>query len=86
MLYDQVLQAVWYVTLLSAVPLGLGMLVGFVCGVLQAATQIQEQTLTFVPKLVVIGAALYFGGPPLAGSFVEFCSSIFRDLPHAGLG
>jgi flagellar biosynthetic protein FliQ len=46
-------QAVWIILLVSLPILGAGLIVGLVISILQAATQIQEQTLTFVPKLIV---------------------------------
>lgn len=46
-------QAVWLILLISLPILGAGLIVGLAISILQAATQIQEQTLTFVPKLIV---------------------------------
>jgi len=48
------------VLLLSAPPLIASMVVGFVVGLFQAATQIQDQTLSFVPKILAIATALFF--------------------------
>ncbi|MCL6639502.1 MAG: flagellar biosynthetic protein FliQ, partial [Firmicutes bacterium] len=47
-------ESLFLVLLLSAPVLGAAMVVGLVIGILQAATQIQEQTLTFVPKIIVV--------------------------------
>jgi len=46
-------QTVWLILLISLPVLGAGLVVGLVISIFQAATQIQEQTLTFVPKLIV---------------------------------
>lgn len=48
---------------LSFLPLAVSMLVGFIFAVLQAATQIQEQTLSFVPKILSVAAVLYITAP-----------------------
>ncbi|MGL5978937.1 MAG: flagellar biosynthesis protein FliQ [Erysipelotrichaceae bacterium] len=47
-------------------------LIGLVIAIFQAATQIHEQTLTFVPKLIVIGLILLFGGSWMMTTMVEF--------------
>lgn len=56
-------------------------LVGLVIAVLQAVTSIQEQTLTFVPKIfAVLGAALLLG-PWLGGSMLDFTRRLFEQIP-----
>ncbi len=56
-------------------------LVGLVISVLQAVTSIQEQTLTFVPKIfAVLGAALLLG-PWLGGSMLDFTRRLFEQIP-----
>ena len=68
--------------LLMAGPLLLvSVLVGLVISVLQAITSIQEQTLTFVPKIfAVLGAALLLG-PWLGGSMLDFTRRLFESIP-----
>ena len=68
--------------LLVAGPLLLvSVLVGLVISVLQAITSIQEQTLTFVPKIfAVLGAALLLG-PWLGGSMLDFTRRLFESIP-----
>ena len=68
--------------LLMAGPLLLtSVLVGLVISVLQATTSVQEQTLTFVPKiLAVLGAALLLG-PWLGGSMADFTRRLFESIP-----
>lgn len=53
------------------------MAVGLVISILQAATQINEATLTFVPKLVVVAAILLLAGPAMLQQLVEFTRYIF---------
>ena len=53
------------------------MVVGIIISVLQAATQIHEQTLTFVPKLLVIGIILVFTGSNMLQSLQDFTKDVF---------
>ena len=69
------------VLLLSAPPLIASMVVGFVVGLFQAATQIQDQTLAFVPKLVVVVVVLIALGPLLGAQLLRFTQAIFAALP-----
>jgi flagellar biosynthetic protein FliQ len=55
MVVDLGRQALWMTMLVSAPMLAVGLLVGLVVGVFQAATSINEQTLSFIPKLLAIG-------------------------------
>ena len=58
-------------------PLLLGsMAIGLVIAILQAATQIQEQTMTFVPKLLLIGLILMIAGPWMLQQLVDFFNLI----------
>ena len=70
------------VLLLSAPPLIASMVTGFVVGLLQAATQIQDQTLAFVPKLVVVMIVLVAMGPVLGSSLVRFSQALFLAIPQ----
>jgi flagellar biosynthetic protein FliQ len=82
---DLVLRAVreglLLVLLLSGPPLVASMVVGFVVSLLQAATQIQDQTLAFVPKLVVVMIVLAAMGPILGASLVRFSQALFLAIP-----
>ncbi|WP_109708815.1 flagellar biosynthetic protein FliQ [Faecalicatena contorta] len=71
-----------YQLFVMAVKLGgpiliISMVVGIVISILQAATQIHEQTLTFVPKLIVIGVLLVVMGDSMLKSLQEFTQQIF---------
>ncbi len=55
----------------------ISMLVGVVIAILQAATQVHEQTLTFVPKLIVIGLLLVFTGGSMLQALQDFTTRIF---------
>ena len=67
--------------LVSAPPLLASLLVGFIVGIVQAATQIQDQTLAFVPKLVVVVATLLALGPVLGTQLVRFAQALFLAFP-----
>jgi len=56
---------------------GAAMAVGLVVSIFQAATQINESTLTFVPKLIVVGAILAIFGPGMLAGLVDFTRQMF---------
>jgi len=67
--------------LLLTVPiLGVSLLVGLIISIFQAVTSIQEQTLTFVPKIVITGLALIFFSPWMLRIMYSFSESIFGHL------
>jgi flagellar biosynthetic protein FliQ len=68
------------VLLVSAPLLGIGLVVGLIISVFQATTQIQEQTLSFVPKIVAIFLAMVVFGPWMLHILVEFTGRIFGQL------
>ncbi|MFC7372185.1 flagellar biosynthesis protein FliQ [Fictibacillus iocasae] len=72
-----------YVTLLVCGPLlALALIVGLVVSIFQATTQIQEQTLAFVPKIVAVLVGLIFFGPWMLSQILAFTSGIFNNLHH----
>lgn len=60
--------------------LGVGMLVGLIVSVFQATTQIQEQTLTFIPKILAIFLTLIICGPWMLRVLVDFTTELFSYL------
>jgi flagellar biosynthetic protein FliQ len=68
--------------MISGPILGLGLIVGLVVSIFQAATQIQEMTLTFVPKIIAVGAALVVFGPWMLKSMVVFTTKLLAGLPN----
>jgi len=69
-------------TLLIAAPLLLiAMVVGLIISIFQATTSIQEQTLTFVPKIAAILGALILFGPWILSSMVQFTVRLFGKIP-----
>ena len=72
------------VMLLLAAPLLLTSLaVGLIVSVLQAATQINEMTLTFIPKLLATLVALIVAGPWMLTFFVDYVRRLFESIPGA---
>ena len=71
-----------YVMILLAAPLLLSVLVvGLLIGMLQAATQINEITLSFVPKLLVLVGVLAAAGPWMLGVVVDFTRRMIEEIP-----
>ena len=60
--------------------LSISMLVGVLISIIQAATQIHEQTITFVPKLLVIGIILVFTGGNMLETLQDFTVRIFQMI------
>jgi len=67
--------------LLSAPFLGSALVVGLVVAILQATTSIQEQTLTFVPKVIAILAVLAIFGGFMMTRLAEYTRNLFRMIP-----
>lgn len=76
-------EALFLTLILTAPPVLAAMVVGLVISILQATTQIQEQTLTFVPKLVTVIMALAFLGPQMLEQLVTFASRLLTRFPYA---
>jgi flagellar biosynthetic protein FliQ len=70
------------VMLIAAPMLGLGLLVGLLVSVFQATTQIQEQTLAFIPKIIAIFVAILVFGPWMLSLMVDYTREIFTNLPN----
>lgn len=74
-------QAIELTLIISLPLLGIGMLVGILVSVLQAATQIQEMTLTFVPKIVAIFIALLVFFPWIMGKMINYTRDLLINFP-----
>jgi flagellar biosynthetic protein FliQ len=73
-------EALLLVLILSAAPVLAAMVVGLTISLFQAATQIQEQTLTFVPKIVAAFLALAIAGTWMLTQLVQFASALFESI------
>ena len=70
------------VMLVSAPMLGLGLLVGLLVSVFQATTQIQEQTLAFIPKIIAVFVAILLFGPWLLRLLMDYTQQLHLILPQ----
>ncbi|MEG3193295.1 flagellar biosynthetic protein FliQ [Lysobacter sp. D1-1-M9] len=68
--------------LLGGPPLLAVLVVGVLVGIVQAATQINEQTIAFVVKAVALAATLALTGHFLLGRLVSFTTDLFQRIPH----
>lgn len=75
-------QAIEMTLIISLPMLGIGMAVGIFVSVLQAATQIQEMTLTMVPKIVAIFLALLIAFPWIMDKMMSYTTNLFLNLPN----
>lgn len=65
---------------LTAPILAIGLLVGLLVSIFQATTQIQEQTLAFIPKIVAVLVSILFFGPWMLTTLIDFTQSILGNL------
>lgn len=72
--------ALYMVILLSAPMAIFGLVVGIIVSIFQAVTQINEQTLVFIPKIIAIIVALILFGPWMLNTMVDFTNGIFRSI------
>ena len=72
--------AFWQIILTAGPILGTALAVGLIIGILQAATSINEMTLSFVPKLVLVLLALALFSPFIMGTMVDFFEYIFETI------
>jgi len=70
------------ILIMAAPILLIGMGTGLVISVFQATTSIQEQTLTFIPKIAAILLSLFFFGPSMFTSLMQFTIRIFMTIPE----
>jgi flagellar biosynthesis protein FliQ len=75
-------QGITTLLMCSAPCIGLGLLVGFTVSLFQALTQIQEQTLTFVPKMVVVMLVVTLTFPWIASQVVGYANSLWIQIPN----
>lgn len=75
-------EAVYTILLLSGPLLGSSLLIGLLISIFQATTQIQEQTLTFVPKIVMVFISLVIFGPWMLNLLLAFTVNLFSSIPH----
>ena len=74
-------QALWVMLLVSLPLLGVALVVGLIISLLQAATQLNEMTLSFVPKMIAIGLAAVLAGPWMLHLMMDFTIRLFQEIP-----
>jgi len=79
---DLLREAFWLTLLWVAVLILPSLLVGLLVAVFQAATQINEQTLSFLPRLLMILLTLILAGPWLVGQLMEFSENLISNIPQ----
>ena len=58
-----------------------GLIVGLLVSIFQAVTQIQEQTLTFIPKVVAMAVVIVIAGPWMLGQVLSYTSDLYNGIP-----
>jgi len=74
-------KAVYITALLSAPPLLSALIIGLLVGMFQAATSINEMTLSFIPKLIVLAIAMTIAGPWMLETLISYTRQMFEDIP-----
>jgi flagellar biosynthetic protein FliQ len=78
---DLARQALWIIILVSAPLLAVALIVGVVIGIFQAATSINEMTLSFIPKILALALALTLFGNWQISTLIDYMRSIFERIP-----
>ena len=74
-------QGVTIILMVSLPVVGVGLLIGFTISLFQAITQIQEQTLTFVPKVIGVLLMVAFTSPWIISMIIDFTTSLWGNIP-----
>jgi flagellar biosynthesis protein FliQ len=75
-------EALYLVLVCSGPPVVISLVVGLAIAVFQATTQIQEQTLTFAPKMVIVFGILALLGPWIGHTLLTFATQVFDRFPE----
>lgn len=78
-------ELLYLAVLLSAPVVGVSLLIGLLVSVMQTLTSIQEQTLTFAPRILAVALTIAFALPWLLQLLVEFAQSMFNKIGHVTL-
>jgi flagellar biosynthetic protein FliQ len=73
-------QVMWLVVKLTGPILGFGLVIGLLVSIFQATTQIQEQTLAFIPKIAAVIIAMLVFGPWMLATMVDFTQHVLGNL------
>jgi len=75
-------EALWMTMLISAPLLAVGLAIGLLVGIFQAATSINEQTLSFIPKVLAVGLTMAIAGGWMINTLVDYTKNVFTRIPH----
>ena len=75
-------QAMRVAFMLAAPPLLASLVTGLLISILQASTQINEMTLTFIPKVIVVALTVMIAGSWMLGTLVDYVRTLFSNLPN----
>ncbi|MCJ7926513.1 MAG: flagellar biosynthesis protein FliQ [Pantoea vagans] len=75
-------EALWLTTMMVAVLVVPSLLVGLLVAMFQAATQINEQTLTFLPKILAVATTGIIAGPWMLNLLLDYIRTVFTNLPY----
>ena len=79
---DILREALWMIVLLSAVIIGPGLVIGLVVSTFQAATQINEQTLSFLPRLLITLIVIIAAGPWMLTKLLDHAEGLITSIPY----
>lgn len=78
---DIVSDAIYIILMLVTIILLPGLIIGLIVSVFQAATQINEQTLSFLPKLLITLFVLIAAGPYMMQKIIDYSENLIRNIP-----
>lgn len=71
----------WTAILISLPVLGLSMMVGLIISIIQVVTQIQEMSLTFIPKIIVVAFSIIAFGPWMLKTLIQYSKTLIGNIP-----
>ena len=74
-------EALWLIVLIVGLAVVPSLVVGLIVAMFQAATQINEQTLSFLPRLIVMLVTLIWAGPWLVRELMEYTQTLVQNIP-----
>ena len=78
---DILREALWLIVMLVTLIIGPSLIVGLIVSIFQAATQINEQTLSFLPRFIVTILVLIVGGPYMITAILDFTNNLVANIP-----
>ena len=79
---DILREALWMIVLLASIIIGPGLVIGLVVSTFQAATQINEQTLSFLPRLLITLIVIIAAGPWMLATLLDHANGLISRIPY----